>query len=293
MVEALVTAAIVTILALAGGTAFYTHAQVSKNVADRMQRVALQAELGAVIGDAASCTCQLSASKNTAFSSVLFINPMDSSPNPILLSTIRSGCDFLSSTNVVVKNDTQVGTSNLTVGTISIADIVAQSSSEYTANLRVTLNAAGKSMNDVVTPMRFIIDTTAGSPTHRYIAACMNLSVGLGPASCPSGFSLVGDPLRDGTHCIDTNDRGAATFTAAVSDCANLAIPGYSGFHLCGLRELNNVCSTAPGVLPSSGNSLIVGPWPDGGYLFWTGSSSNCNSLIHAGFNGNYRCCFK
>lgn len=293
LTEALMAVAVVTFLALAGASAFFAQTRLGKRINERMQRVILQAELGTVLRDADSCSCQLDSTKNTAAAGVLFIDSTNPSPAPISLTTFRSGCDFSSSTNIVATNGSTMNNSNLTVGEVWLGDITSQSSTEYTANLHVSLTANGEPLPDAVSPIRFTIDTTTGTPSHRRIAACMSPTVGLGPVSCPAGYSIIGTPLMDGTHCIDSSNRGPASFVSAVATCANLSIPGYSGFHICGLRELNNVCSTSPGVLPGGGNNLITEPWPDGNYVFWTGGAGNCNGLGIGGNSGQYRCCFK
>lgn len=296
VIEVLVAAAILLTVALAAGAAFSAHWDLISNIKSRMQRIVIQAEIRSVIKDRDVCSCLLDSTLNTSQATQLYINTTLSSPNAIPLSSIHSSCNFTSAASVVVRSGQTLEGTQLTAGSISIDRITPEGSAEYSANLRVQVNVLnGTALPPITAPVRFVINTAAGTPAHRRIAGCLNATVGMGPKSCPSGSKMVGEPMMDGSFCMDANSQPVSSYYDAVVECGNRSDDGYSGHHVCGLRELNAACSTTPGLLPNSGNNLITTPWAAGpaDYSFWIGTSSNCNLLARGPGEAQYRCCFK
>lgn len=147
--------------------------------------------------------------------------------------------------------DTRTTTYGLQIDKITLSDIqkVPNSSNPYRwqGNWTITFKdpIGGLTPSPIKIHQNFYIDSAsaAATPTAVTIQKCQTpVQVGF-VASCPAGFSIVGQPNQSGTFCIDTASRTPAQFFDSKFACAALALPGFGPGHLCDQNEFFAACN--------------------------------------------------
>ena len=131
-----------------------------------------------------NCSCHFDPSQNTSTRDSLSINTLAS--DEIDLGVLRTGCDFSSDNNIVLKPGKEIG-GGLTVSEVKVSDIQANSGSteHYSGNLIVTYDTDSQlAYKPTSIPLHFIINPTEGTSSTRPITSCWSDSYGLSPSLC-------------------------------------------------------------------------------------------------------------
>lgn len=123
-----------------------------------------------------NCSCHLDPTKNPTSLSPLTINTTTSVPQAINLGTLRNGCDFGITTNIIAEVDGIVPNSaGLTVKSVGIRNILPTgSANEYQGTLILDYHqeSVGTALNPVSLDLVFTVDPTSGTPAARPIDLC-------------------------------------------------------------------------------------------------------------------------
>jgi len=115
--------------------------------------------------------------------------------------------------------------------------------------------------------------------------------------SCPSGWTMIGDPGAIGTYCIETNERAATSYFNAKSICAGLKPTGFSWAHLCDHNEWYVACLNGTGLSNMTNNWEWVSDFRNstvGGHAFIAGNGG-CDTVHSDGISDPvaFRCCLR
>ena len=138
------------------------------------------------IFDSEICKCHLDASQNTSIptGSSLMIDTTGSLIDDIDLGSLRSGCDFTSSDNIIIESGKPLlVTPGLLVDSVSLTQIapIEGAQDEYLANLTIQYEREGSfSYKPIIIPLAFFVNSNSGTPSGRPIESCQIGSLGDG-----------------------------------------------------------------------------------------------------------------
>ena len=180
-----------------------------------------------VIADKTTCSCHFDSSINTIASSLTLDT---SSLENIGIGSLRAGCDFSRSDNIIAKSNQEIPNGGgLKVKNVKIFDIVETGITNlYQGRLVIQYKPTSqvRALQPIVLPLTFAIDSTAGGTTSRPITSCWSEdsstpSVGSEDVDC---LDVDGDELSDKkktiagcqTTDIDRGERVALGFRAGL-----------------------------------------------------------------------------
>lgn len=125
-------------------------------------------------------------------------------------------------------------------------------------------------------------------PTHAFIDGCVTHGVVGFVASCPSGYTMIGQSSQIGTFCIDSSARSATNYWSAKSTCAAQSPAGFGPAHLCDQSESYIACSTGGG---PSGQEVFIDEFDSDGAV--TAGRNSCDWTGYMDFTSSepFRCC--
>lgn len=118
---------------------------------------------------------------------------------------------------------------------------------------------------------------------------------GGGITSCPSGWTMIGDPGKTTTFCIETNERTATNWDNAFTTCSNINDSTHGYAHLCTYSEWRNACMKGTGLSNMTNNWEWVADLGNGSNYGMVAGSAGCTNWYNYGTSGNYnyRCCLR
>ncbi|NJL25357.1 MAG: prepilin-type N-terminal cleavage/methylation domain-containing protein [Calothrix sp. SM1_5_4] len=303
LIEALITMGIIASLALLMASMRDQFLREKRFLSEKITSLETQRFLNSLATDPATCSCQLDSNLNTALADRLKVNTTATPPPDIDLGVFRSGCDFTSTTNIVVEEGKKIGppTQALNVTKVQITQIRSTGTADqYTAWLTVNMSNDQGHTFHTRTPLRFNVDSTT-PPATRRISGCQGFTAAApsagGPTGCPPGFSEY--RWDDGyISCYEPNSRSAPDFWSASQTCRDIYHDGWGNGYTCSRWLMETLCND--GLLGSSGNEFIghlelVMPWdPPGqvvGPVIYSRSSCNYVGVAYFSSTINYRCC--
>lgn len=213
----------------------YTDQQTSR--ADLVQKLTLVLNQGDV------CTCHVNPNEvlDSSTKAGLYF-PMNN--GSIHVPTIRGGCTSL--TNPVIASDVSPQSSiggGLTISSIKVINLQQSGSAwQGTWDIELASVTGGASPKPIQIDQIFSVDSSNASAA--FITSCQTTTtsgvVGL-VNTCPSGWSMVGQPGLTGTYCISAAPRGPDTYQNANQDCGNY-IAGIGVAHICNNNEWYAAC---------------------------------------------------
>ena len=303
--ETLVAVAVTVTLAVGLAGFFSQQTGRIKNLERKLRVINLNEAFRLVIKNNELCSCHLDRTKNTASASVLKVDTTLPRSPDISLPSVRSTCNFASSSNIFLAVGQPISAADpqVTVQAITVEDILPTADgNNWRGTLTVTLNDASKMQvfKPLTAGLIFEVDTSSGSANARRISSCPDSLAAGGPVSCPAGFRLYGQPGKSGSFCIEANQRPTArTFHAALEDCVNSKYPGFGDGRLCSLVAFTNACKAGFFTAANSPSveelgSVVRGK--AGGIVEHSKSTrADCDHISYVPFSDNqpflYRCC--
>ncbi len=303
IVAAVVVGAAILVGAVFEMTTLNNQQRVGNWSRERINRDQIESFMIDVLSDPAVCSCQLNPAVNTAKAGVLVVNA--NTPQPVVLTELRSGCDFSGSANKIVSTNDDAAMT--LADDIRIADFepVIAGSSQRTATLYVRprrLAGAAHSVAPAKVKINLILNTAAPG-VNKPIQSC-NIQLDSQLLTyCPTGYSLVGIPGTRSAFCINSTPR-SGRWTSITSGCGPSPDPSFGFPRVCFNGSWYLACK--------SGAFTPTGPeWTLDGHLFdpvppatvsttgeaWTygrgpsGISCEGIELLPAANVLNYRCC--
>lgn len=117
---------------------------------------------------------------------------------------------------------------------------------------------------------------------------------GGGITSCPAGWTMIGDPGKPATFCIETNERSATNWFNAHSTCNAINDSTIGLAHLCTYNEWYTACVRGTGLSDMTNNEEWVADLDSAHGAIVSGNGS-CATLGYNGKNNSsvYRCCLR
>jgi prepilin-type N-terminal cleavage/methylation domain-containing protein len=275
LIELLVVVGIMSVLAVGVMTMMDNQNKDFKFLAEKFEIRDTKSILTGVLDENAFCGCFLSG--KTLNTTTGQINEAVSS---IPLSYTNPGCVASSQKIIPTVGSKLSGSSNLTVGSISIlpGTEIATGSGKYSTSLEINFENVSRSVRPMTVPIFFKVDLTSGSAVARPVSTCINAVV----APLVQGFCTPMNPW-DNSNVLPCDD-----------------IAGYTKQRLTGVY--------GSGIWRGSGCCYI--PDSDGGngwcgpqYPSWLGSFSGCGAGnasfsvfkvqgIKSGSYDQSQCCF-
>src|SRR5690606_9236144 len=89
---------------------------------------------------------------------------------------------------------------------------------------------------------------------------------GGGITSCPSGWTMIGDPGKTTTFCIQSNEQPATNIMTAIVNCININDATHGRAHLCTHNEWVTACTVGGTGLTGMTNGWeMISGFNDGG----------------------------
>ena len=123
---------------------------------------------------------------------------------------------------------------------------------------------------------------------------------GGGITSCPSGWTMIGDPGKHATFCIQTNENSTSRWHNAITNCSAINDSTLGRAHLCTYYEWRMACERGTGLVNMTNNwewvADVNDPSPDGDIdLAVTAGGGGCTRIEDFSVTEyyNYRCCIR
>lgn len=120
-----------------------------------------------------NCNCHFDRDQNTSAVS-LNINTTSPTAHEIDLRTIRVGCDFSSSDNILISAGTEIKEGEgLSVSSVKVSNIKYTGTTDlYSGDLIIQYGSTGRILRPLSIPLIFFVDSSKGTSTARPIQAC-------------------------------------------------------------------------------------------------------------------------
>lgn len=199
---------------------------------DRLMRDQIENFMIDALSDPAVCSCQLNPTVNTDKAGILVVNP--ATPQPVVLTELRSGCDFSGSTNKIVSTNDNAAMTLADDIRITDFEPPIAGSSQRTATLQIRprrAEGAAHAMAPAKVKINLVLNTTAPGADKPIQSCNIQLDSQL-LTFCPSGYTLVGMPGTRSAFCVTSTPR-SGRWTSITAGCGPSPDPSFGFPRLC------------------------------------------------------------